>query len=178
MPIFALLSEDERHALARRATQQLYGRGEAIVRQGEPGGSIFVVAVGRVRVTIGPERHEVAVTETGGYFGEMSLLTGDARSATVEAIDDCTVVEITADAFREVVLKNPAVLDLITADVTRRRAELAAAQSAAARVVRAPEPAQSLLARVRRFLLGQGQALTRDGPSGPSVQDTLRARTC
>jgi CRP-like cAMP-binding protein len=96
----------------------------------------------------------VAVTETGGYFGEMSLLTGDPRSATVLAVDDCTLVEITADAFRDVVLRNPAVLDTITADVTRRRGELAAAQSAAARMMPSPEAAHSLLARVRRFLLG------------------------
>jgi CRP-like cAMP-binding protein len=85
----------------------------------------------------------------------MSLLTGDPRSASVEAVDDSSVVEITADAFREVVLKNPAVLDVITADVARRRTELAAAQSAAAKSVRQPEPAQSLLNRVRRFLLGR-----------------------
>ena len=107
-----------------------------------------------MRVTIGPEQHEVAVTEAGGYFGEMSLLTGDARSATVLAIEDCTVVEITAEAFREVVLKNPAVLDVITADVARRRGELAAAQSAVARSANAPETPHSLLTRVRRFLLG------------------------
>jgi small-conductance mechanosensitive channel/CRP-like cAMP-binding protein len=154
VPLFAVLGPEERQALARRASQRLYGRGEAIVRQGEPGSSIFVVASGRVRVTIGPERHEVAVTEAGGYFGEMSLLTGDARSATVLALEDCTVVEITADAFRDVVLANPAVLDTITADVTRRRGELAAVQSAAARLVHGPEAADSLLTRVRRFLLG------------------------
>jgi small-conductance mechanosensitive channel/CRP-like cAMP-binding protein len=155
VPIFALLAPHERHALARRASQRVHGRGESIVAQGQAGGSIFVVAGGRVRVTIGPERHEVAVTDAGGYFGEMSLLTGDPRSATVEAIVDCSVVEITADAFREVVMQNPAVLDVITADVARRRTELAAAQSAAAQLVRAPEPPHSLLARVRRFLLGE-----------------------
>ena len=75
VPLFALLGPGERQVLARRATQRLYGRGEAIVRQGEPGESIFVIASGRVRVTIGPDRHEVAVTQAGGYFGEMSLLT-------------------------------------------------------------------------------------------------------
>jgi CRP-like cAMP-binding protein len=154
VPLFALLNPGERHSLAKRGNQRLYGRGEAIVRQGEPGDSIFVVASGRVRITIGPEQHEVAVTEAGGYFGEMSLLTGDARSATVLAIEDCTVVEITAEAFREVVLKNPAVLDTITADVARRRGELAAVQSAVARSAHAPETPHSLLTRVRRFLLG------------------------
>jgi small-conductance mechanosensitive channel/CRP-like cAMP-binding protein len=154
VPLFAPLSPDERHDLARVSSERVYGRGEPIVRQEQPGGSAFVVASGRVRVVIGVERHEVAVTSAGGYFGEMSLLTGDPRSATVEAVEDCSVVEITADAFRRVVMQNPAVLEVITADVARRRAELAAARDAAAQQSRAPELPQSLLARVRRFLLG------------------------
>jgi CRP-like cAMP-binding protein len=155
VPLFARLSGDERHVLARRVEQRTYGRGEAVVREGEIGGSAFVVASGRMRVVIGTDRHEVAAIDPGGYFGEMSLLTGEPRTATVEATADSSVVEITVDAFREVVLANPAVLDVITTDVTRRRSELAAAQSAAARNVRAAEPAQSLLDRVRRFLLGK-----------------------
>jgi small-conductance mechanosensitive channel/CRP-like cAMP-binding protein len=154
VPIFAPLAAEDRHELARRAAPRVYGRGEAIVRQGQPGGSAFVVASGRVRVVIGPERHEVAVTEAGGYFGEMSLLTGDPRSATVEAVVDCSVVEITAEAFRGVVMQNPAVLEVIAADVARRRAELAAARDAVAQQSRSIEAPQSLLERVRRFLLG------------------------
>jgi len=155
VPLFALLSRDERHVLARRAEERVYGRGEAVVREGEVGGSAFVVAGGRMRVVIGANRHEVAAIEAGGYFGEMSLLTGDPRSATVEAISDCSVVEITADGFREVVMANPAVLDAITSDVARRRSELAAAQDVAAKNVQAAEPPHSLLDRVRRFLLGR-----------------------
>lgn len=154
VPLFARLSDAERRTLAYIAQELTYGRGEAIVRESEAGDSAFVIAGGRVRVAIGREQHEVAVIEQGGYFGEMSLLTGDARSATVAAIDDCRVVEITASDFREVVLKNPAILDVVTADVARRRAELDAARSAAARAVHPPEGATSLLERVRRFLLG------------------------
>ena len=154
VPLFSHLSDAERRTLAHLAEERAYGRGEAIVRQSEPGDSAFVIAAGRVRVAIGPEHHEVAVIEKGGYFGEMSMLTGDVRSATVSAVDDCRVVEITANDFREVVLANPAILDVVTADVARRRTELEAARSAAARVAHAPEGATSLLERVRRFLLG------------------------
>jgi small-conductance mechanosensitive channel/CRP-like cAMP-binding protein len=154
VPIFAPLGRDERCELARRAIERVFGRGEAIVRQGQPGESAFVVASGAVRVVIGPDRHEVAVTQAGGYFGEMSLLTGDPRSATVEALTDCSVVEITADAFRRVVMANPAVLEVISADVARRRAELAAVRDAVAQQSRTTEAPQSLLDRVRRFLLG------------------------
>jgi small-conductance mechanosensitive channel/CRP-like cAMP-binding protein len=150
---FAPLSDDDRRELARMASEHGFGAGEAIVREGEPGASAFVVSGGSVRVTIGTEQREVSRIAAGGYFGEMSLLTGDPRSATVSAETDCRVVEITADDFRRVVLDNPAILDVISTEVARRRAELAAARSAAARSAIAPEPAASLLSRVRRFLL-------------------------
>jgi small-conductance mechanosensitive channel/CRP-like cAMP-binding protein len=150
---FAPLPEDDRRELARLAAEQAFGAGEAIVREGEPGASAFVVLEGTVRVTIGPERREVSRITAGGYFGEMSLLTGDPRSATVSAASDCRVAEITAEDFRRVVLDNPEVLDVISTEVARRRAELAIARSAAARSAIAPEPAASLLSRVRRFLL-------------------------
>ena len=99
--------------------------------------------MGQVRVTIGPDRHEVATIGQGGYFGEMSLLTGDPRTATVSAVSDCRVVEITAAGFREIALQNPAVLDAISADVARRRAELSSARTAAATNAVAVEPAAS-----------------------------------
>ncbi len=149
---FAPLPDEDVRELARTAREHGFGAGEAIVREGEPGASAFVVSEGSVRVTIGNDQHEVSRISAGGYFGEMSLLTGDPRSATVSAATDCRVVEITADEFRRVVADNPAVLDVISADVARRREELAAARSAA-QVVAAPEPAASLLSRVRRFIL-------------------------
>jgi CRP-like cAMP-binding protein len=144
--------------LADRTRERFYGKGEAIVREGEPGDSAFIVQSGNVRVTIGPDHHEVATIGQGGYFGEMSLLTGDPRTATVSATSDCRVVEITAAGFREIALQNPAVLDAISADVARRRAELSSARTAAASNVPIAEPAASLLSRVRRFLLRTTQA--------------------
>ena len=156
--LFSALSPDERRDLAHRTRERFYGNGEAIVREGEPGDSAFIIAVGQVRVTIGPDRHEVATIGQGGYFGEMSLLTGDPRTATVSAASDCRVVEITAAGFREIALQNPAVLDAISSDVARRREELSSARTAAATNATVAEPAASLLSRVRRFLLRTAHA--------------------
>ena len=61
---------------------RMYGDGEAIVRQGDPGHSMFIVGSGRALVVMEPDRREVATIERGGYFGEMSLLTGEPRTAT------------------------------------------------------------------------------------------------
>jgi CRP-like cAMP-binding protein len=102
----------------------LYADGEVIVREGESGASMFLVLAGKVAITVGPDQREVAVTQAGGYFGEMSLLTGDPRTATVTARGNCTVLEITADAFRAYVQRHPEVIDGLAAAAQARRKEL------------------------------------------------------
>lgn len=149
--LFGLLSSEQRQALVAASPLRMFGGGEAIVRQGDAGFSAFVVSQGRVRVSLDPGDAELAVLERGSYFGEMSLLTGDARTAWVRAMGDCTVLEITADAFRAFVLNQPALVDRIGAVIAERRAGLARVRATVANVA-PPESAQSLVARVRRFL--------------------------
>ena len=147
--LFGLLSEQDREALIPVSPLRVFGAGESIMRQGEAGQSAFVVYSGRVRVSLDPGDVEVAVLERGQYFGEMSLLTGDPRTATVRAAGDCTVLEITADNFRRLILESPSMIERISTVVAERRAGLARARAA----VNAPPPesATSLMARVRKF---------------------------
>jgi small-conductance mechanosensitive channel/CRP-like cAMP-binding protein len=149
VPVLGGLSEDAHGELAAIAVERLYAGGEAIVREGEPGASMFILTRGRVAITVGADRREVAVTDAGGYFGEMSLLTGEPRTATVIARGDCLVLEISADAFRSYVRANPAVIDQLAAAAVQRRQELdqIRAGSPAAPL---PTPA-SLRDRMRRF---------------------------
>ena len=131
----------------------LHAAGEAIVREGTPGSSMFVICAGEARVTTSGRVHELARLSAGDYFGEMSLLTGEVRSATVVAATDCRLLEITADDFRLVVAKDPAIIECVMDVMARRRSELdehlARTSEASAR---APEPPQSFVARVRQFL--------------------------
>jgi CRP-like cAMP-binding protein len=124
VPVLARLPEDAHRALAADARELLYADGEVIVREGDAGASLFLVLGGTVAITVGPERREVAVTKAGGYFGEMSLLTGDPRTATVVSRGHCTVLEITADAFRDYVQRRPEVIDELAAAAGARRKEL------------------------------------------------------
>jgi CRP-like cAMP-binding protein len=112
---------------------------------------MFVVLSGRVRVQLEPSGQEVAVIPSGGFFGEMSMLTGEARTATVKAIDDVIVLEISAVDFRELAVANPALLDHISTVVGSRRTGLEDARASAA-VTATPEARQTFLARMRRFL--------------------------
>lgn len=150
--MFAPLSDAERLALAAASPERLFAGGEAIVRQGAEGRSLFVISTGAVRVTVEPGDHEVATLERGAYFGEMSLLTGEPRTATVTARGDCTVVEITDDVFRPIAEANPTVIDEIGRVALDRRRGLQETKDAAARVVAQIETSISLVARIRKFL--------------------------
>jgi small-conductance mechanosensitive channel/CRP-like cAMP-binding protein len=149
VPVFASLPAEGQHAMALAAVERLFARGEAVVTEGEPGASMFVVLNGSVAITVGADRREVAVTEAGGYFGEMSLLTGEQRTATVTAREDTTVLEISSDAFGTYVRSNPALLDGIAEAATQRRRALDAVRQAPGA---APAPASaSLLDRMKQF---------------------------
>jgi small-conductance mechanosensitive channel/CRP-like cAMP-binding protein len=150
--LFAPLTGEQRRELAARAGERIYGRGEKIVRQGDAGGSMFVIGRGRVRV-VDELGREVALIGAGGYVGEMSMLTGQPRSATVEAVEDCEAVELTAASLREVALANPDVVTRISAVVAERQADLdrQKADAAAGRPA-AAETHRSLLTRIQDFL--------------------------
>jgi CRP-like cAMP-binding protein len=149
--IFAALNEDERAQLAQAARRNLFAAGEVIVKQGDGGSSLFIVSRGEAVVTIEPGNREVARIPAGGFFGEMSLLTGDPRNATVRTSVDSELLELAVEPFRRFALANPAVVEQISEAVARRQAELQQLRAAAAGAP-APEPPQRLLARVRRFL--------------------------
>jgi CRP-like cAMP-binding protein len=96
----------------------LFGDGEAIVREGDEGNSFFIIEHGSVRVVLGhgdgqPGR-TIAQLGSGDYFGEMSLLAGDRRTATVVAEGDVALLEIGSEAFQEIVLADPAILEPIS----------------------------------------------------------------
>jgi CRP-like cAMP-binding protein len=152
--LFAPLTAAERASLASCLRRAAYGSGEEIIRQGDQGDSLFVILRGlvEVRVSRGEEQEVVNTLGAGRIFGEMSLLTGEPRSATVRAIDDVEVVPVTAEAFRRIVAGNPAVLEAMAGVINRRRSRLDAAiheaeTEAAARLAGHGD----LLARVRSF---------------------------
>jgi CRP-like cAMP-binding protein len=97
-----------------------------------------------------PERRQVATIGPGGYFGEMSLLTGDPRSATVLAVGDTTVLELDADVFRRLGAADPAAIERIGLAAVERRAELDQVRLSGAAIV--DDVPATLLGRMRRFL--------------------------
>jgi small-conductance mechanosensitive channel/CRP-like cAMP-binding protein len=184
--IFSALEDAERAELLRMAHARLYAAGETIVRQGESGSSMFVIVSGEATVTLAPDGHEVFRFNGRGFFGEMSLLTGEPRTATVTAVTDCDLLEITVDAFRRFVLANPQVVEQVGMATARRAAEIAKVRAAGAAPPAAAATPESLVARIRRFLgvgvliafavMAPAVARASDAPAGSSMQITNDGR--
>jgi small-conductance mechanosensitive channel/CRP-like cAMP-binding protein len=151
--LFATLSDQARLELSRAGEDLLFAGGEAIVRQGSSGESMFVVLAGQVRVMLEPSGQEVATIGTGGFFGEMSMLTGAPRTATVIAVGDVRALEIEAEDMRRLARDTPGLVEHISNVVAARRAGLAAAEAeAAAAAAQPPITTRSMFERITRFL--------------------------
>jgi ATP-binding cassette subfamily B multidrug efflux pump len=127
IPLLADLDDRLLATLARQMTIARFPTGEAIVRQGEYGDSISFIASGAVEVLVhdGERERRVGELGEGDYFGEMALLTGQPRSATVQAITATEVFCLTQEAFAALLEREPALRDLLTAEAGRRAQSLA-----------------------------------------------------
>jgi small-conductance mechanosensitive channel/CRP-like cAMP-binding protein len=150
--ILSSLSPSQRGQLAAMSRLLVYGQGETIAREGDPGASMFVLQSGTAAVTLANAAGELARLHDGAFFGEMSLLTGDRRSATVTAVTDCELLEIGVDAFRRVVMTDAASVERVAEAVSNRRAELEHHRATRAAATAEPETPQTFLARVKSFL--------------------------
>jgi small-conductance mechanosensitive channel/CRP-like cAMP-binding protein len=121
--IFKSMSHEHLKAMVSRCPMQHYGAGETIIRQGAEGASMFVLVGGEAGVTVntGPEPTRVATLRGGDCFGEMSLLTGEKRSASVSALGDCEVMEITKPVFADAIQRDPELLTRLSALLAHRR---------------------------------------------------------
>jgi small-conductance mechanosensitive channel len=149
--LLATLSPEQRRDIAAATTSRVYGNGEAIVRQGDAGHSMFIVGSGQAVVLLEPEKREVATIDRGGYFGEMSLLTGEPRTATVVARGDVLVIEIDSELFRTLGATQPYAIEQIGVAAVTRRTELDQIKNASQGAAVAEAPA-TFIARMKKFL--------------------------
>jgi small-conductance mechanosensitive channel len=152
VPMFSGLSDEERTELLKGARTVVHAAGEVVVQQGAEGGSLFVIRKGDVSVTLGGAEGRVAHLHAGDVFGEMSLLTGEPRNATVVAETDCELLEIDAVGFRRLVLANPTVLDRVTEATAARREGVDRPRDEHWAPILGADTMQSLVARVKNFL--------------------------
>jgi small-conductance mechanosensitive channel/CRP-like cAMP-binding protein len=152
--ILAPLDDGARMAVADGLRDVVYGRGETILRAGDPGDSLFVIRSGMVSVNIAADglRKEVATLGEGAFFGEMSLMTGEPRRATVVAKGDVECYVIDRALFQRILRENAKLADEIGKLLSEREMKnKIEREGLSAEAARANTDHQALLHRIRSF---------------------------
>jgi hypothetical protein len=111
-PLFSDFSEDELLAVISGLNLASFEPGDVIMSEGEPGGSLFVLTEGTVKAFVKDQHgknHRIRVMGEGTFFGEVSILTGSPRSATIVAATRCELLELDRAALDDISARQPRV---------------------------------------------------------------------
>ncbi|MDB5078188.1 MAG: putative transcriptional regulator [Chloroflexi bacterium] len=124
VPILAALKEEHLEMLLKLVTTRTFNKGESIIKQGDPGAGLFVIIEGTVAVTMrtrpGQPETKLSSLTKGEFFGEMSLIDGYPRSATVTAQTETQVIELDRWVFLDVLRREPNIAVAMLPILTRR----------------------------------------------------------
>lgn len=156
-PLFASLDDDERHRVAERLVPAPFARGDVMTRQGAEAHWLYLIASGEAEVyweAADGERRLLTRLGPGHIFGEMGLMTGAPRSATVVAACDVECYRLDKAAFADVLQARPALAEGITDVLAARQHQNQALREAFDKARGSDAPAAqhaAILRRVRDF---------------------------
>lgn len=167
IPLFADLEQAELEALAQLGRVRTISRGNVIFYEEDPGTSCYVLLAGKVKIVVNADdgrEHILGMLQAGDFFGEMSLIDGQPRSASAVCVEDVTVVMIQRDEFLKLLRANSELtLKLLVTLTMRLRAADRNVESLA--FLSAP----GRVARLLLELAKEGEA----GPDGLSFQHAM-----
>jgi small-conductance mechanosensitive channel/CRP-like cAMP-binding protein len=155
--LFRTLTDEEREALAGRLRVAPFARGEVLTQQGAEAHWLYILTRGDAEVRIsldGNLNERIATLHEGDFFGEMGMMTGEPRSATVLALSDVECYRVDKDAFHDILRSRPEIAEDISLVLARRRVALDAAREGLneeARLARMNQHQGDLLRRIRSF---------------------------
>lgn len=161
IPLFSTLEDEDLNGLERRLVRRKYVRGQVLFHMGDEGGNLYIILKGRVKVTIPSEDGEeviLALLDAGEILGEVSLIDGKPRSATVYAMKDTETLCLYREDFLEVLKER--------FDVVQRVLEILAGRLRQTDVLLAESHFMDITARLAKKVLDLSQAFgveERDG---------------
>ncbi|HYY79280.1 MAG TPA: cyclic nucleotide-binding domain-containing protein [Actinomycetes bacterium] len=105
-PLFAGLDREQLQTVLRVGQRASFQAGQAIVERGERGDAMYIIESGAAEVDVGGRFHRL---ERGDFFGEMAVLAGNRREATVKAVEPVEALRIPADDFQAFLVEHPSV---------------------------------------------------------------------
>jgi small-conductance mechanosensitive channel/CRP-like cAMP-binding protein len=155
--LFDPLTEEEQRALAGRLRVAPFVRGEAMTLQGAEAHWLYLITKGEAEVRVSADGNiseHLATLGTGDFFGEMGMMTGETRTATVIALSDVECYRLDKEAFHEILQSRPEIAESISEILARRRVELEAARedlNEEAKLMRMRHHQGDLLHRIKGF---------------------------
>jgi len=152
--LFKTLSEEERAVVAERLEYAPFARGDVMTRQGNTSHWLYIVASGEAESVLelpGGARQLLGVIPSGGFFGEMGMMTGAPRSSTVIARTDVECYRLDKNAFQSLLMTRPQIAEDISRVMSSRRTELDEVRHEAEHSGARPDYGEALLGRIRRF---------------------------
>jgi cAMP-dependent protein kinase regulator len=167
-PLFSDLSPDEFMAMVERLTPRTAGADVVVVRQGEKGDSIFIIVTGQVSIFRHDEdKNEVWITNLGegSFFGEFGYFSGQKRFASVKAVEETTLLEVSRKDLEAVIAKHPRVREVLLAFYKERILDTLLAISPLFSVL-SPQERARLMKGVSFSSVKRGTAIVREGETG------------
>ena len=154
VPPFAALSEDDRADIAERLQYAPFARGDVITKQGNKAHWLYILAFGEAEVLYEPTGgtpQVIGTLHSGQFFGEMALLTGDARAATVIAKTDVECYRLDRASFQELLAGKVQIAEEIQRVMGGRRGDLDSAREAFTGAEPVADAEVRLVSKIRRF---------------------------
>jgi len=126
VPLFSELTDPELERIAQVAIPRSYPNDTRVFHEGDPGDACFIVRTGSCRVTREhPDGRAITLANLGpgSIFGELAMLDGEARSASVEATEDTDLLALPASDMRALIREHPGMAEKLVIALTRRLRE-------------------------------------------------------
>ncbi len=123
IPLFSDLTDDDIAVISELAVEKIVPRATVILTEGDVGDSLYAIVQGRVKVFIGDEEGREIILKIlgpGDFFGEMSLIDKQPRSASVAAIENTTLQIVSHNAFQQCLLLAPRIATTVMTALAKR----------------------------------------------------------
>lgn len=154
--LFREMNDDERHKLAERLSYAPFMKGEIMTRQGAEAHWLYILTKGSADVVLSADgvRKTVATLRAGDTFGEMSLLTGEPRSASLKALEDSDCYRLDRQVFGEILHGRPEIAHYLSALLAKRKVEIEAVRhdlDASAQAAMMKGQQESIFAKIHKL---------------------------
>jgi CRP-like cAMP-binding protein len=123
------MTDEERRKLAERLSVAPFMKGELMTRQGAEAHWLYILTRGSGEVLVSTDgglQKRVSIIRAGDFFGEMSLLTGEPRSASLKALEDTECYRLNRQAFDDILKGRPEIAHYLSELLARRKVEIEA----------------------------------------------------